>query len=100
MMRRVPPFISRGWHLLALALRMSKPDMDELRQGNRGAETRRSRRLREALVAVQMAFAVALMTQVGLIGRTTWQLHYLDKAVLFACLVASRTFDGAGDSQQ
>ncbi len=26
-----------------------------------------------------MALALILMTQVGLIGRTTWKLHHLDK---------------------
>ena len=58
---------------------MSRPDMDELRQGNRGAESTKGRRLREALVVAQVALALILMTQVGLIGRTTWKLHYLDK---------------------
>jgi putative ABC transport system permease protein len=67
-----------GFALLP-ALRMSRPDMDELRQGNRGAESTKGRRLREALVAAQMALALILMTQVGLIGRTTWKLHHLDK---------------------
>ena len=67
-----------GFALLP-ALRMSRPDMDELRQGNRGAESTKGRRLREALVAAQVALALILMTQVGLIGRTTWKLHHLDK---------------------
>ena len=53
--------------------------MDELRQGNRGAESTKGRRLRESLVVAQVALALILMTQVGLIGRTTWRLHYLDK---------------------
>ncbi len=53
--------------------------MDELRQGNRGAESTKGRRLREALVVAQVALALILMTQVGLIGRTTWKLHHLDK---------------------
>ena len=67
-----------GFALLP-ALRMSKPDMDELRQGNRGAESTRGRRLRESLVVAQIALALILMTQVGLIARTTWRLHTLDK---------------------
>jgi putative ABC transport system permease protein len=67
-----------GFALLP-ALRMSRPDMDELRQGNRGAESTKGRRLRESLVVVQVALALILMTQVGVIGRTTWRLHYLDK---------------------
>ena len=61
------------------ALRMSRPDMDELRQGNRGAESTRGRRLRESLVVAQVALALILMTQVGLIGRTTWKLHHLER---------------------
>ena len=67
-----------GFALLP-AMRLSRPDMDELRQGTRGAETLRRRRFREALVAVQVALALIMITQVGLIGRTTWRLHYLDK---------------------
>jgi predicted permease len=67
-----------GFALLP-ALRMSRPDMDELRQGNRGAESAKGRRLRESLVVAQVALALILMTQVGLIGRTTWKLHHLDK---------------------
>ncbi|RPI49349.1 MAG: FtsX-like permease family protein, partial [Acidobacteria bacterium] len=67
-----------GFALLP-ALRMSRPDMDELRQGNRGAETPRGRRLRESLVVAQVALALVLMTQVGLIGRATWRLHHLEK---------------------
>ena len=67
-----------GFGLLP-ALRMSRPDMDELRQGNRGAESTKGRRLRESLVVAQVALALILMTQVGLIGRTTWKLHHLDK---------------------
>ena len=54
-----------GFALLP-ALRMSRPDMDELRQGNRGAETASGRRLRESLVVAQVALALILMTQVGL----------------------------------
>ena len=61
------------------ALRLSRPDMDELRQGNRGAESTRGRRLRESLVVAQVALALILMTQVGLIGRTTWKLHHLER---------------------
>jgi putative ABC transport system permease protein len=64
---------------LVPALRLSKPDMDELRQGNRGAETSRGRRVRESLVIAQVALALMLMTQVGLIGRSTWKLHNLEK---------------------
>ena len=67
-----------GFALLP-ALRTSKPDMDELRQGNRGAESTRGRRLREGLVVAQIALALVLMTQVGLIGRTTWRLHHLER---------------------
>ena len=67
-----------GFALLP-ALRMSRPDMDELRQGNRGAESTKGRRVRESLVVAQVALALILMTQVGLIGRTTWRLHHLDK---------------------
>lgn len=67
-----------GFALLP-ALRMSRPDMDELRQGNRGAEATRSRRLRESLVVAQVALALILVTQVGLIGRTTWRFHNLEK---------------------
>ena len=67
-----------GFALLP-ALRMSRPDMDELRQGNRGAESTKGRRLRESLVVAQVALALVLMTQVGLIGRTTWKLHHLER---------------------
>ena len=67
-----------GFALLP-ALRLSRPDMDELRQGNRGAESTKGRRLRESLVVVQVALALILMTQVGLIGRTTWKLHHLER---------------------
>jgi putative ABC transport system permease protein len=67
-----------GFALLP-AVRMSRPDMDELRQGNRGAVTPRGRRLRESLVVAQVALALILMTQVGLIARTTWKLHHLDR---------------------
>jgi putative ABC transport system permease protein len=67
-----------GFALLP-AMRMSRPDMDELRQGTRGAETTRRRRLREALVVAQVALAVIMITQVGLIARTTWRLHHADK---------------------
>ena len=67
-----------GFALLP-AWRMSRPDMDELRQGNRGAESTRGRRLREALVVAQVALAIVVMTQVGLIGRATWRLHHLEK---------------------
>ena len=67
-----------GFALLP-ALRLSRPDMDELRQGNRGAESTKGRRLRESLLVLQVALALVLMTQVGLIGRTTWKLHHLDK---------------------
>jgi putative ABC transport system permease protein len=51
--------------------------MDELRQGNRGEETAKGRRLREWLVAGQVALALVLVTQVGLVGRATWRLHNL-----------------------
>ncbi len=54
-----------GFALLP-ALRMSRPDMDELRQGNRGAESTKGRRLRESLVVAQVALALILMTQVAL----------------------------------
>lgn len=67
-----------GFALLP-ALRMSRTDMDELRQGNRGAESAKGRRLRESLVVAQVALALVLMTQVGLIGRTTWKLHHLER---------------------
>lgn len=67
-----------GFALLP-AWRMSRPDMEELRQGNRGAESTGGRWLRESLVVAQVALALILMTQVGLIGRTTWRLHYTDK---------------------
>jgi putative ABC transport system permease protein len=63
------------------ALRMSRPDMDELRQGNRGAESTKGRRLRQALVVVQVALALIMMTQVGLLSRTTWRLHHLEKGL-------------------
>ena len=33
----------------------------------------------KSLVVAQVALALILMTQVGLIGRTTWRLHHLDK---------------------
>ena len=38
----------------------------------------KGRRLRESLVVAQVALALILMTQVALIGRTTWRLHYMD----------------------
>ena len=67
-----------GFALLP-ALRMSRTDMDELRQGNRGAESMKGHRLRESLVVAQVALALILMTQVGLIGRTTWKMHHLER---------------------
>ena len=67
-----------GFALLP-ALRMSRPDMDELRQAIAAPSRPKGRRLRESLVVVQVALALILMTQVGVIGRTTWRLHYLDK---------------------
>ena len=67
-----------GFALLP-AWRMSRPDMDELRQGNRGAESTKGRRLRESLVVAQVALAIVLMTQVGLIGRAVWRIHHLEK---------------------
>ncbi len=67
-----------GFALLP-ALRMSRPDMEELRQGNRGLETPRGRRLRESLVVAQVALALILMIQVALIGRTTWRFHNMDR---------------------
>lgn len=63
------------------ALRMSKPDIAELRQGGRVADTSKGRRLREALVVAQVALVLVLMTQVGLIARTTWRIHYAEKGL-------------------
>lgn len=71
-------FAPLGFALMP-ALRLSRPDMDELRQGNRGAESTKGRRVREGLVIAQVALALILMTHVGLIGRTTWKLHHLEK---------------------
>ena len=67
-----------GFALLP-AIRMSSPDMEELRQGTRGAETRRGRWLRESLVVPQVALALVLMMQVAFIGRVTWRLHNMDR---------------------
>ena len=82
----VAPF---GFALIP-AWRMSRPDMDELRQGNRGAESAKGRRLREALVVAQVALALVLLMQVALIGRTTWRLHYLERGFDAAQLLTLR----------
>lgn len=71
----VAPF---GFALLP-AIRMSTPDIEELRQGTRGGDTGRGRRLREVLVSVQMALAMILMIQVGLLIGATWKIHNLEK---------------------
>jgi putative ABC transport system permease protein len=57
------------------ALRMAPPDPQELRDGTRAAgATRRGRRLRNVIVAVQTGAAMVLMVQIGLFIRTTWKL--------------------------
>jgi putative ABC transport system permease protein len=57
------------------ALRMAPPDPQELRDGTRAAgATRRGRRLRNLIVAVQTGAAMVLMVQTGLFIRTTWKL--------------------------
>jgi predicted permease len=57
------------------ALRMAPPDPQELRDGTRAAgATRRGRRLRNLIVAVQTGAAMVLMVQIGLFIRTTWKL--------------------------
>ena len=73
------PFLAPFGFALLPAIRMSKPDMEELRQGTRGVETRRGRWLRESLVVPQVALALVLMMQVAFIGRVTWRLHYMDR---------------------
>jgi putative ABC transport system permease protein len=55
--------------------------MEELRVGSRGTENPKARRLREALVAVELAFVLVLVTQVGLIARTTWRLDRAEKGL-------------------
>jgi putative ABC transport system permease protein len=63
-----------GFGLLP-ALRASTPDAQELRDGARGVGvTRRGRRIRNWMVAVQAAAAMILMVQIGLLVRTTWAL--------------------------
>jgi predicted permease len=63
-----------GFGLLP-ALRMAAPDPEELRDGTRAAgATRRGRRLRNVIIAVQTAAAIVLMVQIGLFIRTTWKL--------------------------
>lgn len=69
-----------GFALLP-AWRLSKVRIEELRIGSRGTENPRARRLREALVVLQVAFVLVLVTQVGLIARTTWRLHGLEKGL-------------------
>jgi predicted permease len=57
------------------ALRMAPPDPQELRDGTRAAgATRRGRRLRNLIVALQTGAAMVLMVQIGLFIRTTWKL--------------------------
>jgi predicted permease len=54
---------------------MAAPDPEELRDGTRAAgATRRGRRLRNVIIAVQTAAAIVLMVQIGLFIRTTWKL--------------------------
>jgi putative ABC transport system permease protein len=63
-----------GFGLLP-ALRMAPPDPQELRDGARAAgATRRGRRLRNLIVALQTGAAMVLMVQIGLFIRTTWKL--------------------------
>jgi predicted permease len=63
-----------GFGLLP-ALRMAPPDPQELRDGTRAAgATRRGRRLRNLIVALQTGAAMVLMVQIGLFIRTTWKL--------------------------
>jgi putative ABC transport system permease protein len=61
-----------GFGLLP-ALRASAPDPEELRDGARGV-TRRGRRIRNWMVALQAGAAMILMVQIGLLVRTTWAL--------------------------
>jgi predicted permease len=57
------------------AWRMTPTNPAELRDGGRVAgATRRGRRLRQTIVALQTAAAVVLMVQIGLFLRTTWKL--------------------------
>ena len=69
-----------GFALLP-AWRLSKTRIDELRIGHRGTETPKARRLREALVVLQVAFVLVLVTQVALVARTTWRLYYSEKGL-------------------
>jgi len=63
-----------GFGLLP-ALRASTPDPQELRDGARGVGvTRRGRRIRNWMVALQAGAAMILMVQIGLLVRTTWSL--------------------------
>ena len=63
-----------GFGLLP-ALRMAPPDPQELRDGARAAgATRRGRRLRNLIIALQTGAAMVLMVQIGLFIRTTWKL--------------------------
>lgn len=57
------------------ALRSSRPHPMHLREGARSAGPRSGRRLRNVLVAVQVALAMILMVQVALVGRTAWKFR-------------------------
>jgi len=62
------------------AFRASKPDLrDGLKDGARGAAAPGGRRLRGALVACQVALAVALLVEVGQMVRATLALQHRDK---------------------
>ncbi|MDP9338145.1 MAG: ABC transporter permease [Acidobacteriota bacterium] len=51
---------------------------DALKEGGRSGESRQSMRLRDALVVVQFALALALLVGAGLMIQTVWNLRKVD----------------------
>ena len=65
---------------LVPALQASKsPVADHLREGGRQGGGIASRRTRNALVAVEVALALVLLTGAGLLIRTLWNMQHLDR---------------------
>jgi putative ABC transport system permease protein len=61
------------------ALRLAKVDTNQLRERTASASGgRRGQYVRNTLTAIQVAAAVILMIQVGLIVRTAWRLNHLE----------------------
>jgi putative ABC transport system permease protein len=57
-----------------LSLREARP-IDALREGGRTASSQRSLRARGLLVAVELAFAVVLLTGTGLLAKRFWRMN-------------------------